>query len=285
MCQRQYVNLETEVIDAVTVQVAGNRVAYINNPFQSLFSNCDVLINNDNFLKFKQFLRTACFYQNKTVPYSRLCNIKDGDTKIQFWNRNQKSTKGARKLNKNLDHKDAVWRVGSGLFGQWPSPVSRLLRSNQVDKQYLRIRFARRCIRCSIYSQILENLRLRLLFYCRQTLPCQFAAVSEKVAHRKNTIRGAVENSRHSKRQNHFFREGFFNAESIQQVVLALCPNDQLSRRWVNSVLDFGKKTWNKCGKCQTVRISSSTTQPQTRECTIRQFKTRILIEKNQWKS
>ena len=40
-------DLETEVVSAASVSTAVDRVAFVNNSHQSLFSNCDVLINNE----------------------------------------------------------------------------------------------------------------------------------------------------------------------------------------------------------------------------------------------
>ena len=40
-------DLETEIAAGATVPIAGDRVSFINNTLHSLFSNCDILINNE----------------------------------------------------------------------------------------------------------------------------------------------------------------------------------------------------------------------------------------------
>ena len=51
-------NLETELAGGNTVAKATDKVSFINNTLHSFFSNCDILINNENCTHVQQFVCT-----------------------------------------------------------------------------------------------------------------------------------------------------------------------------------------------------------------------------------
>ena len=70
-------NLEAEVVDATTVPKAGIRVAFMNNTLYSLFSNCDVIINNQNAQNTSKNLYSHRLVSKQNCPILRAVQLEN----------------------------------------------------------------------------------------------------------------------------------------------------------------------------------------------------------------
>ena len=98
--------------------------------------------------------------------------------------------------------------------------------------------FAKRCIWCGFYSQNLRSLLVCSWFYRGRNLPCQLVVVSTKVACLIQCLMRS-ETFDIPTGQSQIIREDVFNAEPIPRMVLALCLNGHLSKRWADTPLAF----------------------------------------------
>ena len=68
-----------KIVDAATVPIAGDRVAFINNTLRSLFSDSDVLINNEIVHLLNTLYAQLAFFQTE-LSHTQDCATPKLDT-------------------------------------------------------------------------------------------------------------------------------------------------------------------------------------------------------------